>query len=135
ERLAFPAGVATAETMTQIHGRGGDAAARLVVLAGGAVLAGAVKLAGEIVGGLPRLALPLALPLPAALRGGGAPTLANLGFGLDPSLLMIGFGAVIGLRAGLSLLAGALVAWLVLGPLALAQGWAEPGSADPGAAW
>ena len=56
ERLPFPAGVATAETMKQIHGRGGEATARLRVLGGGALVSGALKLAGELAGGLPRLA-------------------------------------------------------------------------------
>jgi uncharacterized oligopeptide transporter (OPT) family protein len=46
---------------------------------------------------------------------------------------MIGFGAIIGLRAGVSLLLGALLAWLWLAPWALARGWAQPGAA--GEAW
>jgi uncharacterized oligopeptide transporter (OPT) family protein len=54
----------------------------------------------------------------------------HLGFSLDPSLLMVGFGAIIGLRAGLSLLLGAILAWLLLAPWVLAQGWAQPGAPD-----
>ena len=44
--------------------------------------------------------------------------------------LMVGFGAIIGLRAGLSLLLGALLAWLGLAPWVLAQGWAKSGPPD-----
>ena len=39
-----------------------------------------------------------------------APGLAA--FGLDPSLMMLGFGTLIGPRAGWSLLAGAVLAWV-----------------------
>jgi putative OPT family oligopeptide transporter len=131
ERLPFPAGVATAETMKQIHGHGSEGVGRLRVLGTAALLSGAIKLVGEIAGGLPRLA-----PVFTLARGPAGPlTPANLGFALDPSLLMIGFGAIIGLRAGVSLLLGAILAWGVLGPWALERGWAEPGRADPDAAW
>jgi uncharacterized oligopeptide transporter (OPT) family protein len=46
---------------------------------------------------------------------------------------MVGVGGLIGLRAGVSLLVGAFVAYGVLGPLALAHGWATGGAA--GAPW
>ena len=135
EALRFPAGVATAETMTQIHGTGGEAAARLRVLTSAAAVSGALKLAVDLLAAAPRLAPPVALPAIGALRGAvpGGITFHNLGFALDPSLLMIGFGAIIGLRAGISLLAGALLAWGVLAPGVLALGWAEPG--PPDAVW
>ena len=131
ERLRFPAGVATAETIREIHAHGKEAARRLRVLAGGAVASGALKLL-DAAATLPRLALPI-----GALKAGAVPsvTAANLGFVLDPSLLMLGFGAIIGLRAGLSLLVGAIAAWGVLAPVILAQGWAQTGPADPGASW
>ena len=63
----------------------------------------------------------------------GGVSFANLGFAFDPSLLMLGFGAIIGLRAGISLLIGALAGWLILSPIAIANGWAEAGAAN--AAW
>lgn len=140
ENLRFPAGVATAETMQQIHaqGPGADGAeitGRLRVLALGAVVSGAVKLATELTGAAARLAPPLALPAFGAMRGAspGGVSLHNLGFAFDPSLLMVGFGAIIGIRAGLSLLVGAVLAWGGLASLALARGWAVPGAPD--AAW
>ncbi|MEJ2434452.1 MAG: OPT/YSL family transporter, partial [Pseudolabrys sp.] len=83
----------------------------------------------------PRFALPFSVPMWASLRA-AAPagvSFANLGIAFDPSLLMLGFGAIIGLRAGVSLLIGALAGWLVLSPIAVANGWAEPGAAN--AAW
>ncbi|MEJ2374760.1 MAG: OPT/YSL family transporter [Pseudolabrys sp.] len=109
ERLPFPAGVATAETV--------------------------VKLIVDLGAVGPRFALPFSVPMWASLRA-AAPagvSFANLGIAFDPSLLMLGFGAIIGLRAGVSLLIGALAGWLVLSPIAVANGWAEPGAAN--AAW
>lgn len=135
ERLPFPAGIATAETLREIHAKTVDAARRLRALLGAAGLAALVKLAVDLGAAAPRLALPFSLPAWPALRA-AAPSgvsLGNLGIAFDPSLLMLGFGAIIGLRAGLSLLAGAIAGWLVLSPLALANGWAQAGAA--GAVW
>lgn len=132
ERLVFPDGVATAETVREIHARGREAAARVRMLLGAAAVSGGVKLAGELGGGLARWAPPVAWPTTGALRDGGIGTIGfkQLGFSLDPSLLMVGFGAIIGLRAGLSLLAGAVLAWLLVAPTILARGWAQPGAPD-----
>jgi len=135
ERLPFPAGVATAETLREIHAKSADAARRLHALLGAAGLAGIVKLIVDLGAVGPRFALPFAVPAWTALRA-VAPsgvTFANLGIAFDPSLLMLGFGAIIGLRAGVSLLIGAIAGWLVLSPLAIAHGWAEAGT--PGAMW
>ncbi|MEQ8228253.1 MAG: OPT family oligopeptide transporter [Rhodospirillales bacterium] len=132
DNLAFPAGVATAETMTQIHaqgaGKAGERSARLKALMSAAMLSGGAKLAADLAATAPRLALPGSIPFWGAAKGGAS--LNNLTLAMDPSLLMIGFGALIGLRAGLSLLVGALVAWAVLGPWAIGQGWAQAGTPD-----
>ncbi|MFC3675693.1 OPT family oligopeptide transporter [Ferrovibrio xuzhouensis] len=127
ERLAFPAGVATAETMTRIHGHGREALARLRVLLGAAGVSAALKLLNDLVVAVPRFGPAFGLS--------GKATLANLGFSLDPSLLMLGFGAIIGLRVGLSMLFGAVFGWGLLAPYVLAQGWAAAGDAAPQAAW
>lgn len=126
EQLAFPAGIATAETMMRIHARGGEAAARLRVLLAAAGVSGALKLVNDLVIALPRLA-------PSWKLGGsgtGAPTFANLGFAFDPSLLLLGFGAIIGLRAGISILIGTVIGWGMLASFVLDQGWAAAGAAD-----
>lgn len=132
EKLAFPAGIATAETMTQIHGAGAEALARLRVLSGAAAVAGLVKGIDDLLVKLPRPGPSSVLPWAAAPAVAAAPlpTFANLGFILDPSLLMLGFGAIIGLRAGLSILFGAVFAWGLLAPWLVARGWAEAGPAD-----
>lgn len=133
ENLPFPAGVATAETIRDIHAHGAEAAARLRLLLGGALVAGGLKLVDALVLTLPRLAPPLTVPAAGLWRGldPGGIAAGKLGFILDPSLLMLGFGAIIGLRAGLSLLLGAVLAWGVLGPALVARGWVP---LDPAAA-
>lgn len=123
EQLVFPVGVATAETVREIHAEGRQARERVRALATAAVTSAAAKLAIDLSGRTLRWSP--ALPGPA-----GAASLKQLGIGLDPSLLMIGFGMIIGLRSGVSLLLGAVLAWVCLAPLALGQGWAQPGSDD-----
>ncbi len=132
ERLPFPAGVLTAETLREIHSKSADAARRLRALLGAAGFAGVVKLIVDLGAVGPRFALPFSVPTWAALRA-AAPSgvsFAHLGIAFDPSLLMLGFGAIIGLRAGISLLIGALAGWLVLSPIAIANGWAKAGAAN-----
>lgn len=137
DRLAFPAGIATAETLKEMYARGAEASVRVRTLLASGVLSAFVKLAGDTFGWLSRIPLPGALAARGALATNGLErvTFANLGFAFDPSLLLMGFGAIIGVRAGASLLVGAVAAWGVLGPVALAGGWADPGASDPGAAW
>ena len=131
-KLPFPAGTAAAETLADIHGDGGEARSRLRWLGGAAGVSAALKLAAETTGATLRATLPGSLPLGA---GSALPSVGfrQLGIGIDGSLLMIGFGAIIGLRAGLSLALGALVAWLGLAPWLLASGIVAPG--EPGTVW
>lgn len=137
DRLPFPAGIATAETLREIHTHGREALRRVQVLLGAGALSAGLKLVNDFVTAIPRLPLPFSMVAGARLQAAGITSIsaANLGFVLDPSLLMIGFGAIIGLRTGVSLLLGAIVAWGVLGPRALALGWAAPGAAGAHAFW
>ena len=131
EGLRFPAGVATAETLQRLYDHGREAALGVRLLAGGALVSGGLKLLLDLTPGAARVTFPLSLPpLIGAGRLAQAPSLHNLGLAFDPSLLMVGFGAIIGLRAGLSLLFGAFLAWGVLGPVLPALGWVEAGPAD-----
>lgn len=135
--LRFPAGTATAVTLREIHTEGAEAMRRLRALAGAAAIAGGLKLVDGLVLAIPKITFPVALP-PIAVSKSATPlavTPANLGLGLDPSLLMVGFGAIIGLRAGISLALGAVVAWVFLGPAGISRGWAEAGPPDPDASW
>jgi len=115
--LRFPAGVATLETLRDVFARGREAAARIGVLAGAALAAGAWKALAPVATWAPTAAL------------------ARLTIGLDPSPLLAGFGAIIGLRAGLSLAAGALLAWGGLGPWLLETGQVKAAGFGPLVEW
>ena len=106
--LKFPEGMATLETLLHIYNHGREAATRLKVLLGAAVLSGLVKWVDTFLWALPRWS-------PSA-------HLERLTFTADPSLLLVGFGGIIGLRVGLTLLLGALLAWGGLAPWLLAEG-------------
>lgn len=133
EQLTFPAGVATAETVQKIYARGAEAAARVRMLLGALALSASIKLVESFTG------LIRAWPMTFQLSGSGAMAGRSLGggqlgFALDPSLLLVGFGAIIGLRAGLSLLLGAVLAWAIIAPKLLAAGGVVL-PADAGTFW
>ncbi|WP_338474584.1 OPT family oligopeptide transporter [Pseudomonas sp. MS646] len=117
--LKFPEGMATLETLLHIYNHGHEAATRLKVLLGAAFVSGLAKWIDTFMWALPRW----------------APTgqLERLTFTADPSLLLLGFGGIIGIRVGLSLLLGALLAWGGLAPWLLGQGLVQlpPGSSGP----
>lgn len=137
DKLPFPYGIATAETLREMYARGAEAMARVKALLGAAGFAAALKVAEELLK-LPKLGLPgsLALTSPAlAGKGIGAASLKNLGFALEPSVLMVGVGGLIGMRACASLLLGALVSWGLLAPWLLERGWASPGKPGASEIW
>ncbi len=122
QQLPFPAGTATAETVREIYAAGSEAATRIRWLLGGGLLSGGVKLMVDLVarltGSLPQLGPAVGL----GAFGLPAVTTRSLGFLLDPSLLMVGFGAICGLRVGVSMLLGAVLAWGILAPWLFASG-------------
>lgn len=105
--LRFPESVATLEALTRIYSHGREAAQRVLALLGAALLSGALKWWDEMQGALPRYS--------------PTPQLERLTFTVDPSLLLLGFGGIIGMRVGLSLLLGALLAWGGIAPWLLRQ--------------
>ncbi|WP_407310625.1 OPT family oligopeptide transporter [Pseudomonas sp. nanlin1] len=105
--LKFPEGMATLETLRHIYNHGHEAATRLKVLLSTALLSGLVKWFDSFVWAIPRWAPNAALE--------------RLTFTFDPSLLLVGFGGIIGIRVGLTLLLGALLAWGGLAPWLLAN--------------
>ena len=133
--LPFPTGRATAETLQEIFSRGHEAALKLRVLLGTAAVAASLKWLDTGAYALPRPSLGFVLPATGKLSGYGGISAKNLTFVFDPSLLLAGFGAIIGFRAGLSLLLGGILSWAVLGPWGLSQGFITPGADDAGANW
>ncbi len=106
-RLRFPAGVATLETLQDIFAHGRRAMQRVALLAAAAAASAGVKSA-DLVFGL--------------VRWSPSATLSHYTFAFEPSMLLLGFGAIIGIRAGLSLLLGALLAFGVVAPRLVAGG-------------
>ena len=117
--LKFPEGMATLETLLHIYNQGHEAAKRLKVLLSAALLSGLVKWVDTFVWAFPRWS--------------PTPQLERLTFTADPSLLLVGFGGIIGIRVGLTLLLGALLAWGGLAPWLLEQGLVQlpPDSSGP----
>jgi putative OPT family oligopeptide transporter len=114
--LKFPEGMATLETLTHLYSNAQDASKRLAALLGAAFMAGLIKWVDLFLWKLPRWS-------PSA-------ALERLTFTVDPSFLLLGFGGIIGMRVGMSLLAGALLAWGGLAPWLIAEGLVKlkPGS-------
>lgn len=133
--LPFPTGRATAETLLEIFDHGREAALKLRVLLSATLLAGTLKWLDTGWLSLPRPSLGFVLPASGKLTGFGGISAKNLTFTFDPSLMLAGFGAIIGFRNGVSLLLGGLLAWGVLGPWGLAQGFVTPGADDLEASW
>ncbi|REK06004.1 MAG: OPT family oligopeptide transporter [Planctomycetota bacterium] len=127
QKLPFPSGIATAETVREIYARGSEAASRVKHLLGAGAVAATTKLAGDFLIAIPQIGPALGL----GRFGLSYLNLRNLGFVLDPSFLMIGFGAIVGVRVGWSMLLGAGIAWGVLAPWLYSSG-RLPEPADPG---
>jgi uncharacterized oligopeptide transporter (OPT) family protein len=108
DALIFPESAATLEALTNTYRNGREAAQRLAALFIAAFASGLVKWVDDFQRPLPRWA--------------PTPLLERLGFNFDPSMLLLGFGIIIGMRVGMSLLAGALLAWGMVAPWLLARG-------------
>ena len=101
-QLRFPEGLATLETLLDVFAHGAEASRRIAALGLAALLSAATRWVDTFV---------LLLPRWTPVEG-----LARFTFVFEPSWLLAGFGAIIGLRVGLSLFAGALLAWGFIAP-------------------
>ncbi|MEL6342943.1 MAG: OPT family oligopeptide transporter [Myxococcota bacterium] len=114
EKLRFPTGTATAETIMAMFSSGGDAKAKARALLLWGLGAGLFTLAAFFI---PQLGHP-------PLEFGVLAIASAWGFSILISPLMAGAGILIGMRVAASLFAGAVVSWAILGPYAQSQGWA-----------
>ncbi|MBL9147435.1 MAG: OPT/YSL family transporter [Phycisphaerae bacterium] len=115
DQLPFPGGIACAQTLTEIYGKGSEAIQRVAMMGAGALAAGALKIL-EIV------KITKAWAPDFAIRGASA---KSLSIELEPNALMFGVGGLIGFRAGASMLVGSIIGWVVIAPLAYEKQWAE----------
>jgi putative OPT family oligopeptide transporter len=110
EQLPFPTGIATAEVIEALHAGAQTARGRTRTLLATALAAGVIAWFRQ---GRPNL-IPSELLLPFAISGIPA---AALTLGVTTSPLLAGIGVVAGLRVGLSMLFGSLLAWGAIAPL------------------
>jgi OPT family oligopeptide transporter len=123
EKLAFPSGMAAAETIKALHAtshheNGGERKQnKAKLLLWGGAIAGLVALARDFKHEKIPFNLPEKIPLaPESFTLFGFP-LSKFTFQFDVGLLMIGAGGLIGIRTAISQLVGSFLAFLVCGPL------------------
>jgi uncharacterized oligopeptide transporter (OPT) family protein len=136
DKLPFPTGIATAETLRSMHTAGSEAMAkaRSLLYAGvfGATVAlwkdGPAVLAGwlptrfaELSKSIERIAIPDTFSLLPGTEWGSW-LLKRTSLGFEGSMIMVGAGAIMGIRVGVSLLLGAVVYYGLIGPELLERG-------------
>ncbi len=114
EKLPFVSGIASGETLKEMYAHGAEAMKRVQWLAGAGVVAGILKYATDV-----KAWFSAGIGYAGAVSG---IPLSQLTFRFDTNLLMYGVGALIGLRACVSLLIGAVLAWAIVAPAMLNQG-------------
>jgi uncharacterized oligopeptide transporter (OPT) family protein len=115
ESLPFPSAIATAEVMRAVHGSSDAARARTRVLLGGLAVSAALTWFRD---GRPSF-IPAELALPLVLAGAPAGAY-RLGLAVSPMLFST--GVLVGLRTALSLFAGSVIAWGIIGPALVRAG-------------
>ena len=134
EQLAFPSGIAAAETLRSLYSEGREAMRKAHALIFGIAVGGVFGVLKNLAtvadtfasNGFGRAAafVHKVLPIPDLLpfRIKLLPNDTRIfGFGFEPGVLMIGAGMIIGLRMALSMLLGSFVLCVVLAPLLVSQ--------------
>ncbi|MGH1467927.1 MAG: OPT family oligopeptide transporter [Bdellovibrionales bacterium] len=114
EKLRFPTGTATAETIQAIFATGEEAMKKSKTLLYMAAVAAFLTLASYFISPLGH---------PPIMKWIGLGVVSAWGFSVLISPMMFGAGILIGPRVGLSLLLGSILSWGVLGPLSMQLGW------------
>ncbi len=146
DKLPFPTGLATAETLKSMHTAGAEAvdkARSLFLAAGVGALVGFSKTGFAVLGKIlvareatkavgekiSAWVLPDEFPLlPWAKPESAAHSwLEKYTVGFESSTIMIAAGAIMGIRVGASLLVGAIFFYGIMGPYLIEWGWAKPG--------
>jgi uncharacterized oligopeptide transporter (OPT) family protein len=138
DKLPFPTGLATAETLRSMHTSGVEAvqkARSLFIAAGaGALLAiwrdGLAPLGAALSRWTGRTGFESfgnAVSFPAEIPILGRSLNERYTLGLEGSLIMVAAGAIMGIRAGVSLLVGGIFFFGIMGPWLVNNGYAQPG--------
>lgn len=118
EKLRFPDGTATAETILAMASDAGDAMTKSRVLIGATILAGAFTLLSHF---YKEVMYP---PWHEWLGSAALTTAATWGFTMSLGPSLVGAGMIMSPRIVYSLLAGAIAGWAILGPVTQHYGWA-----------
>jgi OPT family oligopeptide transporter len=113
DKLSFPLGVAAGQTLKEMYAKGEEAMARVKMLLTGAFIGAAAKL-------FLTLSKVSSFAIPMKAKG---IAFSKLTFAINPSPLFVAMGAIVGVRAGLSMLVGAFVGWLIIAPRAIEAGY------------
>ncbi len=117
EKLRFPTGTATANTIVSMFADGVGAIAKAKVLVWIAGAAAVYSLSSYFI--------PQMENVPTKELGGVFAVAAAWQFKLYLGPMLFGAGFLMGTRVAVSLLAGAIVAWAVLAPLSAHMGWVD----------
>lgn len=123
EKLRFPTGTATAETIMAVYAKGDEALRKSRALLYTALFAGVLTLVAFFIP---------AVGHPPIIKAIGLAAVSAWGFSLLVSPMMFGAGILIGPRVGVSLLLGALLSWGLTGPLITELGWVSEDIMDYG---
>ncbi|MRG96070.1 OPT family oligopeptide transporter [Polyangium spumosum] len=154
ERLRFPSGTAAAVTLQSLYSQGTSALEKGRALMASAAVAGMIPLLKDLniiksvdaAGVVTRAAL---LPgasaifdwLPKITAGGKAYALSAFNIKLDHGVALVAAGALVGLRATISMVVGGLVLAIVVTPIAMEAQWTNQlgqvvtAAAKPQTAW
>jgi uncharacterized oligopeptide transporter (OPT) family protein len=124
DKLPFAYGIASAETLREMYARGAEAMRRVWMLVTSGVISSAVLL-------LEHFKVSSKVAVDATLRGLGLDKWAQLGgfglgkwtFQIEPTLMMYAVGGLIGFRACVSLIIGAVLAYGFIAPPMLKKGF------------
>ncbi len=127
EQLAFPSGIAAAETLRSLYSGSVDAVQKAYVLMAGLGIGAVVAIlrAGEgTFKFLDSFYKSTGLLIPHQVPHEGFYKVNNkqmIGFGFDTSVLLVAAGMIVGLRVSLSMLLGSAILYFWLGPALIAQ--------------
>ncbi|MFN7132841.1 MAG: OPT family oligopeptide transporter, partial [Myxococcales bacterium] len=124
DKLPFPSGLATAETLRSMHSAGAEAMQKAKSLMWAAIGGAAIAIWRDAPF-MGKFAFPGSFPLFPGEKGKKLENELTLGF--EGSLIMIAAGAIMGIRVGVSLLIGAVVYYGIIGPELVSQEIAKPG--------
>ncbi len=121
DRLVFPTGTASAQTILAMHSSGGDAIKKARALGLMGMVSGVITWLQQGPGGF----LPHALMVPEKLKLLFGIPLAKLTVGAAFSPMMVGAGFLVGPRVGISLAIGGFAAFGIMAPWVIDAGIAE----------